>query len=88
MADIRGLTSSDGTFDTCSVLTCSEGTVVTLPDSTLRDGAVPPLLVLFAAGTVGGGLVVRGGLFSTRGESLVMDAVVTCREETVFGGML
>ena len=81
MADIRGLTSSDGTFDTCSVLTCSEGTLVMLPDSTVRDGAV-----LLAA--VGGGLVVRGGLFSTRGGSLVMDAVVTCREETVCGGML
>lgn len=80
MADIRGgLTSSDGTFDTCSVLTCSEGTVVTPPVSTVRDGAVLPL---FTA-TVGGGLVVRGELFSTRGESLVMDAVVTCREETV-----
>ena len=79
MADIRGLTSSDGTFDTCSVLTCSEGTVVMPPVSTVRDEAALPL---FTA-TVGGGLVVRGELFSTRGESLVMDAVVTCREETV-----
>lgn len=85
MADIRGLTSSDGTFDTCSVLTCSEGTLVMLPDSTFRDEAVLPLLLL---AVVRGGLVVRGELFSTRGGSLVMDAVVTCREETVCGGML
>ena len=86
MADIRGLTSSDGTFDTCSVLTCSKGTLVMLPDSTVRDGAV--LLLLLFKVAVGGGLVVRGESFSTRGDILVMDAVVTCREETVFGGML
>ena len=85
MADMRGLTSSDGTFDTCSVLTCSEGTVVMLPDSTVRDALLLLVLLLFV---VGGGLVVRGDSFSTRGDTLVMDAVVTCREETVFGGML
>ena len=86
MADIRGLTSSDGTFDTCSVRTCSEGTLVTLPDSTVRDGAVLLLLLLLVA--VRGGLVDREGSFSTRGVSLVTDAVVTCREGTVCGGML
>ena len=77
MADMRGcgccgggagLTSRDGTLDTCSVLTWSEGTLVTLPDSTVREGVV---VVLFV-----GGVVRRGGVFSTS------DAVVTCSEET------
>lgn len=71
MADMRGLTSRDGTLDTCSVLTCREGTPLTLPDSILREDGMVALTV-----------VVRGESFSTSGGSLVRDAVVTCREET------
>lgn len=61
----------------CSVLTCREGTLVTVPDTTVREGVGEAL-----ATVEGGTVTVRGESFSTS------DAVDICREETVLGGRL